>query len=342
MLSKEKEIVAYLLKQSKPASVTQIAISCSVSDRTVYNVLSSLQNNPDFVLDMTDGGISLKENAPAKKDVIPSNYEERKQFIFRKALFGQPKVSVAEALNYLAISEATFHSDIIKMRKEIAPYHVKIQIKGDNLFFSGNYHDLKNLMQHVVYDEADQEHSLLSIQNLSVLFPSFDLELLKKCITSELKLRNVYMDEYSLMNLFLHILIYMSQQRPEQDNVQNQNKEVSGLIDGVCKRIEQDFGVQFTNAAKHQFSLMTQTRTKHNENQIQNNDPKDPRTEELVSLIYSKLLDMYNCREAHYFVQSRANYFADDFGRNAHYFVQSQIILPTSCTLFCTLAAMVI
>ena len=209
----EEKIIRYLLIQNDYVSVKEIAGNCEISPRSVHNYLNKIKVDNRYVFKSGRKGIRLYE--VRKADVsskVPETFEERKMFIYRKGLIAQKPIYLDQLQDYLAVSDSTMHADIIKIRREIAKYHVRLTIKDNEMNFVGNYHDLKKLSQSLIYQDVNKERSILSVDSLQEMFVALDVAGIRSIITSQLEKQNFFMDEYSLMNLLLHILISLNQE----------------------------------------------------------------------------------------------------------------------------------
>ena len=291
MSATEKRIINYLINNRRFVSIDEIVINSNVSERTVYNFLENYKDNPDYTIVYNQNGIKLTENKKKQNsdNSIPAGYEERKQFIYRKALIGQESLKISSLLDYLGISDATLHQDIIKIRREISKYHVRLSIKDDFMYFNGNFHSIKRLIQHIVYDEENINHSLLSTESLAEIFGNLDVRFVKDTVKSILAKYNYFIDEYSLINLLLHILISMTHEREGKYTSSNISERYfySQAIDEICNTLENKYCFTFNDEVKHQFSLILDTRIK--KEKYDEYVFKDTRTNKIVELIFKNL-----------------------------------------------------
>lgn len=294
MSNKQQKMVDFLLKESDRITIDKIVSECKISKRSVYNYLDNLKTNELYILDINKNGITLKQKNKTYKSKIPQDYEERKRFIFRKGLIRQRPMKKENLLNYFQISESTFHSELIKTRREIAHYHIRLVEKDGELCFVGNYHDLKKLTQSIIYQENNNQQSLLSIENLTEIFPELDVEFVREILLKELNNSNYFMDEYSLLNLLLHILISTNQEMNGVIPINEiENDDVDETIEKICNTLENHYNFKFSNSAKMQFTLLLKTRKKNDE-QVKENVYKNAETKQLVDKIFEMLNANYN------------------------------------------------
>lgn len=293
MQSKLSNVIDYLLKCSDYVPAERIISDCNISERTFYNYLKSLKEDNDYIVDTTSKGIKLIKKQSAMVINIPQDYEERKTFIYRKGLISHQSLVYSKLIDYFGISESTLHNEIIKIRNEIRKFHVRLVLKDDELIFVGNYHNLKKLTQNIIYKENNQNQSMLSISKLQEIFPELDVDFALSSITNELTESNYFMDEYSILNLLLHILISLNQ---EIDGIVpiniDENVENDVLINKICKPLEDKYDFKFSNNAKRRFSLILNSRIKKNESD--ESLFKNKETAKLSQDIFDNLYASYN------------------------------------------------
>ena len=293
MANRVDVVIGYLLNQADYIKVDKIISDCKISRRTFYNYLKDIKNDNQYVAESNENGIRLTSKNTKLSRKRPEDYEGRKTFILRKGLIRGEKLYVSYLLDYFAISDSTFHSDLIKLRREISKFHVRLISKDDELMFSGNYHDLKKLTQHIIYSESNSSQSLLSTDRLQEIFPNLDVEFVLDSIRNVLSELNYFMDEYSIINLCLHILISLNQEVNGVLPIRNSDEnKASEEINRICSPIEEKYNFHFSNNAKNQFSMILATRIK--DNNSLNNDFNNKETLELSSDIFDSLMSNYN------------------------------------------------
>ena len=166
----------------------------------------------------------------------------------------------------LFISEVTLQNEVKAIRHDIAEYHLSLRTKNNTLFISGSEKDKKRLMIRLIYNEA--QHSLVSMDTLCAIFPRYDIEKIRSSILSCLNEQHFFIDEYSLINLLLHMLITMDQlgtaslaaRHEISSDLIELNRHFVSIIDTICAELEQEYGIAFTRSNKYQFTLLLMTR----------------------------------------------------------------------------------
>ncbi len=294
MTNKEERVIEFLLGQSKAVKIETICTRCQVSKRSVYNYIEKLNNDPNYELTKNDNGIVLKRHIINEARKKPESYEERRDFIFRKGLIMQKPLTIDKLLDYFSISDATLHAHIVQIRKEIRRFGIKLISKNGELFFAGNYHNLKKLTQYVIYKENGENSSLLSVDTLAEVFPDIDVRFVKEAINDALQKKNLFMDEYSLTNLLLHMTISLNQEINgivPKGNIEQFNHQ--DIIDEICLPIEKKYDFEFSSSSKQQFALILATRVRSEDNSIYNS-LKNKESLDIVDEIFQKMFENYN------------------------------------------------
>ena len=296
MANKQNQMINYLLSSNDFIPISKIATDCKISQRTVYNYLDRIKEDDKYTIENTKQGIRLLTKKQKEFTMlVPEDYEERKNFIYRKGLISQKKLKIDDVMKYFQVSDSTMHADIIKIRREISKYHVRLVTKDNEMYFSGNYHDLKKLTQAIIYNESDNNHSLLSTERLIQIFPNIDVKFVKDTIQSALQKLNYFMDEYSVINLLIHILISLNQELNGVVPLKDNNvKLINESINEICSPLEEHYGFTFSNSSKNQFSLILSTRIKKDYKGFDETNFANRKTIDLATKIFDSLYINFN------------------------------------------------
>lgn len=266
MLS-SKDVIHCLNQSGGSTTVEALSTHLQVTPRTIQNHLKKLQGDFPDCFTVQKGSIRLIKPLPESTSAdIPSSQQERARHILRELLSRSEPLDLDELAASLYITEITLQNEIKALRRSIASSHLSLRTKNNKVFLSGSEKDKKQLMIHMIYHEA--QHSLVSLDTLRSFFPKYDISFLRESILSCLNEQHFFIDEYSLTNLLLHILISMEQLEsypnpPRRDlptESVEMNRHFASIIDKVCAQLEQRYGIAFTRSNKYQFTLLLMTR----------------------------------------------------------------------------------
>lgn len=306
------EVIAYLNRTSISETVTikSLAAHFEVTERTIQTHIKNLQSQyPDF-LTVQRGKIRVRNKIPLDSaNLIPSSFKERRSYILRLLLSTGSSVDLDQLASQLCISEVTLQNEIKAVRRSLNKYNLTLRTKNNQLFIEGNRKDKKDLIIQLIYGEA--QNSLVSLTTLGELFPRYDVAQIRASILRTLDKQQFYMDEYSLINLLLHILIAMDQSKlsageeedPFTQDFLELNRHFSSMAEEMCQELEQLYQLKFSAANKYQFTLLLMTRAvKNRELSPQDTtrlalstDEIRPLVEEIVQAVYQNFsVDLNN------------------------------------------------
>jgi lichenan operon transcriptional antiterminator len=305
-MDKSVLIIDYLNNAESYVTLKKIAFDCGISVRTVQYYLKNIKNSfPDSVETGQQGVRLLKRiDTASHKPRIPENYEERKLWIFRKTLLDDQTLDMNWVAEYLCVSYLTLQNEINRMRKEIEPNKLRIQIRNDQISFNGKERDKKAFISKMIYKESSG--TILSMDSLNKLFPKFDAYQIRHLIREQLNRERYYIDEYSLINLLLHILVslnrYTLKIEEEEKNYFKEKLDVKAhfaqIIDNICDAIEKKYDNKFTMDEKFQFYVLLNTRARRERKEEQNSTDiavlTNAATARFLEKIIAEIMEIYN------------------------------------------------
>lgn len=297
----KRDIIKYLNNTNGELITSkQIASHFSVTQRTIQNYLKEIKEEFQDCLETGQKGIKVVKQMEIKEDhTIPLTFEERKSYILRKLLVSQQAIAIEQLAQDLCISEITLQNEIKKIRRTLETYGLSMKTKNDHIFIVGSIKDKKALMIKLIYGEA--ENSLVSLSTLNDIFQNYDAEKIRDILLQKLNAVHFFMDEYSLINLLLHILIAMDQSQSLQtihhEDMSQEfidlNHHFVSIIDGVCESLEALYHVKFTSSNRYQFTLLLMTRAIRNKEIKGIDRTKLSVSDEILSLVHYIIDEIY-------------------------------------------------
>lgn len=298
----KRDIIKFLNNSiNEVFSTKQIASHFDVTQRTIQNYVKELKEEYKDCFELKQQGISIVKPMELSQDEgIPLTFSERKSYILRTLLMHECSINIDELAQTLCISEVTLQNEIKKIRRSLEKYQLLLKMKNNHLFITGSTKDKKALMIDLIYGEAD--HSLVSISTLNDIFQNYDAEKIRDVLLQKLNDVHFFMDEYSLVNLLLHILIAMDQSSSLQ-NIQQEdmsqgfidlNRHFISIIEEVCQTLEACYDVKFSASNRYQFTLLLMTRAIRNQ-EIKEIDHKNLSvSDEILSLVHEIIQEVYH------------------------------------------------
>lgn len=252
MLKKHKDLLEYLQRNAGLFTTsTQLAQRLQISKRSVKSYVKEINSTykKSFILSTPKGyqiNPAYKEWIGAASNEVPQTYSQRSAFILKKLLLDQECIRIEDFCETLFIGESTLKTTLVKMNKAYANFHIRFLTKGDTVTIDASEKDKRHLISNCIFQETG--NSMLSMSLLRNYFPFFEAEEIMHHILTIFDSYNYYIDDFSLMNLMLHILININ--RIIDGNHLHcefhpviENRTDGTLIERICRYLEGEFHI---------------------------------------------------------------------------------------------------
>lgn len=304
----EHSILKYLGSRDQWATSFAISAFLGVSVRSVKSYLRDLTESCPGLVESSREGFRIANKAYLARLLstdgarLPQTAEDRKKLIFQRLLLEDVAVPIDTLAAELCISPVTLNNELGRLRGELGDFELTLKSKNNLLTISGPEANKRKLVSMLIY--ADSKESFLSIKQMQSYLPHFDLAVVKEIVSQTLHTHHFFMDEFSLLNLVLHIAITM-----ERDRLQDSASErptggftvaahIQAIAEHITREVSERFGVGFTPAEVLDFALLILTRAiSDNVNTMDQEELSDYVGEEsiaLVRLIQRRTKDIYN------------------------------------------------
>lgn len=218
--SRQEKIVNMLLGRSAFVTGRELAERLNVTDRTIRNDLSRIEefiegiNGIKFI---SIRGKGYKLDSYDDKEVIklisdfdeaihffPDEPVDRVNYILRKLLLSSEYIKIEELIDQLFVSRSTIQNDLKDIKVLIEKYGLSIINRPNyGMRIKGDEKKRRYAISEILVARKD---SLLNISNDS-LFPSISLEKIRDIILSCIKNEQLNLSDLALNNLIVHIAI---------------------------------------------------------------------------------------------------------------------------------------
>lgn len=299
MKEKELTIIKYLKSQDDWRTSYTISTTLGISVRSVKSNIQDINRaHPDLIASSRKGfKLSDKDRLTKiiqienNRLIPPQSAADRKKYILRKLLLEKEQYSMEQLADELSISYATLINELPSLKNQIASFDLIVKTKNDMIYISGPEEYKKKLISSLIYE--DSKDAFLSIKLMQNYLPRFDLSKLRKIVFSVLRESHFFMDEFSLLNLVMHIAITMERNvlygtrtfdKSELDESLI-NPDIRDMILNIASIIDEEYQLSFTNREIYDFCLMIMTRVIHDSS-------NDIKIENLSNVVGSKVTDL--------------------------------------------------
>ncbi|MDH6365422.1 lichenan operon transcriptional antiterminator [Enterococcus sp. PF1-24] len=282
MKEKQEQLIHFLLHQDQAIPSRTLAKELNVSIRTIKNYIAELnQLSKEPVIFSSNLGYSINhKTAPQLLTTnetlnIPQNYKDRAFFIIKKILINNETLDVFDLAEELFVSYSTLKADISRMNKTFAKYQVKFVIKQDQIHILGEEKEKRRLISYIIFEEMPNH--FVNQEILEENFDADDVVLLSGIIRNIMNESNYYLNDFSFINLMLHLLILIESVRNGKSLITRDwfsswlREDKALLVTKLIKEIEKQFQLSLNDWEKEEIHMIFQA----NVNYIPSENRKD-------------------------------------------------------------------
>lgn len=298
MKEKQEYLLKLLLQQDTPISSRILAEKMNVSMRTVKNYIYELNKLGAVpVITSSNAGYTvIREEAeklleePKNDTALPQTFKERSFFIIKRILMENQQLNIFDLSEELFVSYSTLKSDLSRMNKAYEKYHVKFILKQDEIQIIGEEKEKRRLISYIIFEEVP--HKFIDKQILEATFDKQDIEKLAAIIHSIMQESNYHLNDFSFVNLMLHLLILLESVRNDNSLVSRNwfsswlREDKAKLVTKMIEQIEQEFDLTLNSLEKEEIHMIFQA----NANYIPSNNLKE--LEQIVGEEISQAVDV--------------------------------------------------
>lgn len=264
MTDKQKELVRILLTGEK-LTAAQLAGRLDCSVRSVHNYIGEVNSTFPQLIESSQNGYLINveniDNLLGKMGShIPQTPAERCNYILYKLVQAPAVLSAGELCDDLFISASTFRSLLGRLRRWASQYDLIVNTAGDEISITGTEKNKRRMLSSILY--AESKENFISIETIQNSFPEIDVETIHEIVISALNEYHYFINDYSLVNLLLHVTIAIH--RIENCCNVVPSSGAASLIRAheyeVAKKItdalEAAFGVHFAQGESYDIALM--------------------------------------------------------------------------------------
>lgn len=297
MKEKQEQLLRLLLQQDSPISSRILSEKMNVSVRTVKNYiyeLNKLGSAP--VITSSNAGYTILPDEvtklldePQNASDLPQTFKERSFFIIKRILMEHQQLNIFDLSDELFVSYSTLKSDLARMNKAYEKYHIKFVLKQDEIQIVGEEKEKRRLISYIIFEEVP--HKFIDKQILEATFEKEDIEKLSSIIHAIMHDSNYHLNDFSFVNLMLHLLILLDSVRNDKSLVTRNwfsswlREDKAKLVTKMIGVIEQDFDLTLNSLEREEIHMIFQA----NANYIPSNNLKE--LEQIVGSDISQIVD---------------------------------------------------
>lgn len=299
--SKKELFLNFIKTQHDWIDSSTLANYLNVSTRSIRKYVNEINSNGEFILSSKKGyKVNLNNNCQTKIDssenISPDN---RLNLILKELIVNSNGINIFDLSEELFVSPATIEGDIVKANKFIGSYNLKIKQSKFLLKLVGNESAKRKLMSSIIFKETGSD--FLSLFDVQKIYQEYNLTKLKENIIYILKKYNLFINEYAINNILLHLMITIDKIKK---NNYIESVEVVNYIDNnidiniakdISNFLESEYNITLTSAELYYlvFQLTNKT-TVLNYNQMDTKSLSNYIDEHFVKLTKKLIKNVYD------------------------------------------------
>ena len=271
MKKKEQELLNYLSEFNKPIRSAEIANALDISVRSVKNYVHNINSlyGKNIILSSRNGyELNLQNNYSLvltnSSEQIPQTLEERSFFIIKQLVLNHSaQIEIFDLCDSLCVSYSTIKSIISKMNKTYSSYDLEFYCEHDCVRIKGDEINKRKLLSYIINEES--KSSIMNVNVLKNNFASIDVEKLQNIIFTTFKKYNYYLNDFSSMNLLLHLLIIVDRElngnelNDGQNEVSIDNQDELNFLNEFIAQLETTFEISINKYERFEIYMLFKT-----------------------------------------------------------------------------------
>ncbi|NTW96422.1 MAG: PTS transporter subunit EIIA [Erysipelotrichaceae bacterium] len=273
MKDKEHALLDFLGCQEGWTTAFKCASTLGFSVRSIKNYTNNINADYPDLIESSRLGYQIIDKIKLsmilksfKNDFIPQTVEERKKVILKKLLLEEENYDLDTLASELFISPVTLNNELSKIKLDLVDFDLIFRTKNNFAFIEGLEKNKKKMISRLIYEESKE--NFISMDLIQEYLPHFDLKIVKKIVSDVLLNKHYFLDDFSLLNLILHIAITMERSLSNEntkESIEVKNKididsNIISIIDDILLEIYTQFNIKFTQVETYDLALLIMTR----------------------------------------------------------------------------------
>lgn len=267
---KETGLIKLLMREDNWLSAKDLAKALSTSTRTIRNYVARINQDTKLeIIQSSRQGYKIDSNTRIE-DFVSHNKQELNTPKDRinhlmNLLIKHKNIDYFDVADTLFVSIPTIEKDILRLRKKMTKYELKIVKTGNTLSLEGEETNFRKLTGDMLQDETLQNFQ--SVDYIQTIFPDISIETIQQIVIDRLSSQHLYINGYAINSLLLHIAIAINRllhhQRSELNLVTelfSKNQIEYKLATQIGKDIDQSFAVEMDLYEINNLTLLLMTK----------------------------------------------------------------------------------
>lgn len=257
-----------LLLEAQSSTANNLADRMGVSVRSIKNYVHDINEEfPKAILSSRDG---YEIDTDVAKKILnveimnhtPQTSEERVVFILNQLINHHQSefVNLYDLCEEMFISLSTLKNELQKVKRRLSKYDLDLVTQGDEITIHGFEKNKRKMLSTILYDESNV--NFVNIDSLQNAFVNIDIQYIKNTVLQIFEEYHYFINDYSLINLVLHITIAIDRIRNDNMNLQDIDELPAvrlheyELAQKVAHQLEEHFQITYSKAEIYEMTLL--------------------------------------------------------------------------------------
>lgn len=259
------KLIRILSDYTEFVTASSLAANMDVSTRSIKSYIQEINSVYPEAIESSREGYRIDKQAARRileesGTHIPQSSQERIVYIINSLIKSDTSVNTYDLCDEMFISYSTIKNDLQAVKSKLRKYDLQLNNNHDNLTVSGLEKNKRRLLSSILYDESNV--NFVNLETIQNIFPEIEIELIKDSLLEIFDRFHYFVNDYSLINLVLHITITI-------DRIRNRNVNTEDIRDmppissheyelarNIARKIEEDFRIEYNQAEVYELALL--------------------------------------------------------------------------------------
>lgn len=294
LTDKEMRALRILANSPRPVPAKDLATMVEVSERSARSYVKAINcvagyelivgSRSGYTGDKSRMQALLQQNAKSTTSKsIPQTGAERCSWLINRLLRSNEQLNVFDLCEEIFISISTMKTTLAKTRRRLEPFDLELAQQDGMLEIVGTEKNKRRMLAELLYEETSI--NFLDLETIQRSFPDIDVAVVRECTIKTLDAHRYFVNDYSLINLILHIAVAIERMRsnrpqtsgaPDAPGTTCTQSDLRAheydMANELADQLQQRFAVPFPSAERDELALLLASRTTPSTYEVETRD----------------------------------------------------------------------
>lgn len=293
-------LIQCLVRQDDWVTSSYLSVQLDISIRTVKSYVGAIQDEQPLLIESSPKGYRIDKTMAlallaSTHQIVPQTPGERQRFLAHRLIEqnNQP-LDIYDIAEEIYVSDSTIKADLRKLRKKFDNFNLTLSLNGSYALLKGSEKNKRRMMSSLLFEESGD--NFVNFSTIQDAFSEYDVHQLKELVLTTFRQARYFINDYSLINLTLHIVIAMDRIQSGfvsvNQGIKNEHKSIPvqerQMSEEIACHISQSFGINYSQHEIDELALLiSSSGTNINFADVEMQNLRDLVGENILSLVSS-------------------------------------------------------